>query len=131
MSKFENRPKATLLVVDMQNGVVKQAYERDAVIANISELVERARRRQVPVVWVQHDDEQTVRGSPDWQIVSELTPAANEPLIQKNYGDSFEGTVLESVLSRLGVGENSLLSEHKQMPVSARRCTARLLGGTT
>ena len=60
MSKFENRPRAALLVVDVQSGVLKQACQRDTVIANICALVEKARREQMPVVWVQHNDDQLV-----------------------------------------------------------------------
>jgi hypothetical protein len=58
----------------------------------------------VPVVWVQNSDEQLARGSDGWQIVSELTPGDAEPLVEKNYGDSFEDTSPEAVLSGLGVG---------------------------
>jgi nicotinamidase-related amidase len=104
MTTFENRPNTALLVVDVQNGVVEGAHERDAVVANVGSLVEKARREDVPVVWVQHSDEQLATGSDPWQIVPELTPAEGEPLIAKEYGDSFEDTTLESVLSGLGVG---------------------------
>ena len=104
MSTLENRPNTALLVVDVQTGVVEGAHERDAVVANVGSLVERARRQRVPVVWVQHSDEQLAKGSDDWQIVPELTPVDAEPLVEKNYGDSFEDTTLETVLSGLGVG---------------------------
>ena len=104
MSTLENRPNTALLVVDVQNGVVEGAHERDAVIANVGSLVERARRQRVPVVWVQHSDEHLAKGSDDWQIVPELTPVDAEPLVEKNYGDSFEDTTLETVLSGLEVG---------------------------
>ena len=33
-----------------------------------------------------------------------MSPGEAEPLIEKNYGDSFEDTTLENVLSGLGVG---------------------------
>jgi nicotinamidase-related amidase len=46
----------------------------------------------------------TVRGSDEWLIVPELTPGDQEPLVEKHYGDSFEDTTLESVLSGLEVG---------------------------
>ena len=104
MTTLDGRPNTALLVVDVQNGAVASAHERDAVVANIGSLVERARRERVPVVWVQHSDEQLAKGSDDWQIVSELAPGDAEPLVEKNYGDSFEDTALESVLSDLGVG---------------------------
>jgi nicotinamidase-related amidase len=104
MTTLENRPNTALLVIDMQNGVVAGAYERDAVVANVARLVETARRERVPVVWVQHSDEGLARGSDDWRIVPELTPGDAEPLVEKGYGDSFEETTLETVLAGLGVG---------------------------
>ena len=104
MSTLQNRPNTALLVVDVQNGVVAEAHERDAVVANVASLVDKARRERVPVVWVQHSDEELARGSENWRIVPELNPAGAEPLIEKNYGDSFEDTNLEGVLSDLGVG---------------------------
>ena len=104
MTTLENRPNTALLVVDVQNGVVGGAHQRDAVVANVGSLVDKARRERVPVVWVQHSDEQLERGSGDWRIVPELAPGDTEPLVEKNYGDSFEDTTLEKVLSGLGVG---------------------------
>jgi nicotinamidase-related amidase len=104
MTTLENRPNTALLVVDVQRGVVEGAHQRDAVVANVGSLVEKARREQVPVVWVQHSDEQLARGSDGWRIVPELAPDDAEPLVEKHYGDSFEDTTLETVLSGLGVG---------------------------
>jgi len=104
MTTLENRPNTALLVVDVQNGVVGEAHERDAVVANVGSLVEKARRERVPVVWVQHSDVQLAKGSDDWRIVPELAPGDAEPLVEKSYGDSFEDTTLETVLSGLAVG---------------------------
>src|SRR5213083_2207767 len=104
MSTIENRPNTALLVVDVQQGVVEGAHARDAVVANIGSLVEKARRESVPVVWVQHSDDGLARGSDEWRIVPELAPGDAEPLVEKSYGDSFEETTLEAVLSGLGVG---------------------------
>lgn len=104
MATFQDRPNTALLVVDVQNAVVAAAHERDAVVSNIGTLVEKARREQIPVVWVQHSGEHLASGSDDWQIVPKLTPDTTEPLVEKHHGDSFEGTTLEAVLSDLGVG---------------------------
>jgi nicotinamidase-related amidase len=104
MTTLGNRPNTALLVVDVQCGVVEGAHQRDAVVANVGSLVEKARRERVPVVWVQHSDGQLARESDEWRIVPELTPGDAEPLVEKHYGDSFEDTTLESVLSGLGVG---------------------------
>jgi nicotinamidase-related amidase len=104
MTTLENRPNTALLVVDVQNGVVEGAHERDAVVANAADLVEKARREEIPVVWVQHSSEELVQGSDEWRIVPELKPGDVEPLIEKRYGDAFEATNLETVLSDLRVG---------------------------
>jgi len=104
MTTLENRPNTALLVVDVQVGAVEGAHERDAVVANVGSLVERARRERVPVVWVQHSGEELPKGNDAWRIVPELTPGDAEPLVEKNYDDSFEHTNLETVLSGLGVG---------------------------
>jgi len=104
MTTLENRPNTALIVIDVQNGVVAGAYERDKVVANIAGLVGKARQEQVPVVWVQHSSEELPTGSDEWRIVPELPVDKADPLVGKLYGDSFEDTTLESVLSDLGVG---------------------------
>jgi nicotinamidase-related amidase len=104
MTTLKNRPKTALLVIDVQNGVVDGSHERDAVVANVGSLVAKARSENVPVVWVQHSDKGLAKGTDKWRIVPELNPGAAEPLVEKNYGDSFEDTNLENVLSGLEVG---------------------------
>lgn len=104
MTTLKNRPNTALLVVDVQNEAVEGAHARDAVVDNIGRLVDQARKQDVPVVWVQHSDEELERGSDPWRIVPELSPDDGEPLVEKNYGDAFEDTNLEDVLSGLGVG---------------------------
>ncbi len=104
MTTLPNRPNTALIVIDVQNGVVAGAHERDTVVANIASLVDKARTERVPVVWVQHSDDGLKRDSEDWRIVPELKPDDAEPLVHKSYGDSFEDTDLENVLSDLAVG---------------------------
>ncbi len=104
MTTLESRPNTALLVIDVQNGVVGGAYERDAVVASVAAVVERARAASVPVVWVQHSSDDLVEGSEQWAIVPELSPGGDEPLVQKWYPDSFEETTLESLLADLAVG---------------------------
>jgi nicotinamidase-related amidase len=104
MSTFTDRPHSALVVIDVQNGVVADAHDRDAVVARIAGLVDRARDEGVPVVWVQHSADNLQRGSDAWQYVSELPQRDSEPVVHKRYGDSFEGTDLEEVLADAGIG---------------------------
>jgi nicotinamidase-related amidase len=123
MTTLENRPNTALLVIDVQNSVVEGAHERKTVVANVGSLVDKARRERVPVVWVQHSDEHLVRGSDKWRIVPELDPGETEPLVEKNYDDAFDDTILETVLADLGPDASSSPAL-RLMPASARHCMA-------
>jgi nicotinamidase-related amidase len=104
MTTLPDRPKTALLVIDVQNGVMAGAHGRESVIANINALVDRARADDVPVVWVQHSDENLIRDSEEWRYVPELVRRDSEALVHKSFGDSFEDTDLEVVLAEREVG---------------------------
>jgi nicotinamidase-related amidase len=104
MTTLPDRPNTALIVIDVQNGVVKDAHDRDAVVANIAAAVDKARAAKVPVIWVQHINEGLVKDSEAWRIVPELVPMPGETIVEKFYGDAFEETVLEALLAELGVG---------------------------
>ena len=105
MSSLPNRPNTALLVIDMQNNVIANAFERDQVVANIRTLVDRARSQDAPVIWVQHSDDNLAEGSDGWQYVSELARLESEAVVHKHHGDSFEDTNLEAQLAARGVGQ--------------------------
>jgi nicotinamidase-related amidase len=95
--------QSALIVIDVQNDVVAEAWDRDGVISRTASLVERARQEAVPVIFIQHEDEYMAADSEGWQLVPELVPAEGEPVIRKRYPDSFEETTLESTLQDLAV----------------------------
>ena len=102
MATVREGNKGVLLVVDVQVGVMKESWDAPRIIENVARAVERARAQGVPVIWVQHSDEELVYGSPEWQWVPELAPAEGEPLIHKRFNSSFEQTALEEELAKLG-----------------------------
>ncbi|MEU4526196.1 cysteine hydrolase family protein [Amycolatopsis sp. NPDC024027] len=104
MTTLTGRQNTALLVIDVQNGVMETAHERETVLRNIVTLVDRARAAGTEVVWVQHTSDELPRGSRTWEYVPELVRAEKEPLVHKEYGDSFEDTDLEDVLADRGVG---------------------------
>lgn len=103
MATIREGTRTALLVVDVQVGVMSSVWEAPRIIANLLSAVEKARRGGTPVIWVQHEDEELVQGSPEWQIVPELVPAADELQIFKKFNSSFEQTPLEEDLARLGI----------------------------
>jgi nicotinamidase-related amidase len=104
MSTLIDRPNTALLVIDVQNGVMAGAHNRDGVIDNVVALVDKARTGSVPVVWVQHSSEELPVGSDGWRYVAELAQGESEPIVHKTYADSFEDTDLEAVLAERKVG---------------------------
>ncbi|AOR33475.1 isochorismatase [Streptomyces fodineus] len=105
MTTLTERPHTAVLVIDVQNGVMAPSSPNRAdVIAHIVQLIDKARAAEVPVIWVQHQDEELVPGTESWEYVPELKRLDTEPLVAKSYRDSFDDTVLESVLAERGVG---------------------------
>ncbi|GHG13965.1 MULTISPECIES: cysteine hydrolase family protein [Amycolatopsis] len=104
MTTLTDRPHTALLVIDVQNGVMETAHDRESVLANLVTLVDKARAAGTEVVWVQHSSDELPRGSQTWEYVPELVRREAEPLVHKLYGDSFEDTDLEEVLASRGIG---------------------------
>ena len=105
MTTLTDRPNTALVVIDVQNDVMAGTHDRDAVVANITVLVDKARAANVPVVWVQHSDDNNLpRDSEGWQYVPELKQDESEQVVHKRYPDAFEETDLEAVLAGRQVG---------------------------
>ena len=95
--------KSALVVIDVQRDVVANAFRRNEVVANIRYLVGSARKAGVPVIWVQHSDDELVKGSEGWAYVDELHISEDESVVHKQFGDSFEGTNLDELLQEQAI----------------------------
>lgn len=90
---------SAILVIDLQRGVVRDCFDADGVLTRTARLVDRARASGVPVVWVQ-DHGDFAEGSPDWELAAPLERRPDEPLVKKEYRDSFSDTDLLAILER-------------------------------
>jgi nicotinamidase-related amidase len=108
MATVREGNQGVLLVVDMQIGVMSESWDAPRIIKNTARAVERARAQGVPVIWVQHSNSELVYGSSQWQWVPELAPAEGDPLIHKRFNSSFEQTLLEEQLAKIGATHISL-----------------------
>ncbi len=95
---------SALLVVDVQRALVDYlpADRKRELLKVVGGLIARARAAGVPVVYVQHSDEELVYGSSGWEIASEIAPMPGDARIYKTLRDAFRETGLEETLSRLG-----------------------------
>lgn len=103
MASIRSGNQSALVVVDVQVGVMARAWDAPRAITQVARAVERARAAGVPVVWVQHHDQQLVKDSPEWQWVPELAPQPGDVRVHKQYESSFESTTLEGELAQRGV----------------------------
>jgi nicotinamidase-related amidase len=115
MTTLANRPHTAVLVIDVQNELMARVHNSDGVIANIGTLVDKARAEDVPVIWVQHFDEDLPKGTEEWQYVPELARRDSEPLVHKSWTDPFEGTDLEERLAERGVGRLFVTGAHSDI----------------
>ncbi len=103
MATIRKGNKSALMVVDVQVGVIENAWDPEHIVSNICIAVEKARSQGVPVIWVQHSDEELKYQSPEWELAPELTPLVSETRIFKHFNSTFEETQLEEILSGLDV----------------------------
>lgn len=126
MATRGNDKKSALLVIDVQNGVMAEGWNKDNVIRNCAKMVDHARTSDVPVIWIQHEAEDLPRDSDEWQLVPELIPNDGETRVYKEYSDSFAGTDLSTMLDDLGIGH--LVIAGAQTNACVRATTYRAAG---
>jgi nicotinamidase-related amidase len=109
MSENKNQSKQALLVIDVQKGLFERAtpiYEAEQVLENINTLIHKARQEGVPVIFIQHsNDNSLVKGSDAWQLHPEIQPLNDENIIHKIHGNAFVDTNLSDELEKRNVRE--------------------------
>jgi nicotinamidase-related amidase len=95
--------ETVLLVIDVQQALVDylDAERRSSFLATLSGLIARAREAGTPLLYVRHNDEELVLGTPGWEIAGEIAPRAGDPVVDKTFRDAFRETNLEDVLRGL------------------------------
>lgn len=98
--------RTALVIIDVQEALFleeEKPCRGGEVVENIRLLLDKARARKIPVVYVQHEDEYMRHGSAEWQVVSRLAPLPEEPRVYKKTRDAFYQTELDAILKGLGV----------------------------
>ena len=120
--------KTAVMVIDVQNAVVENGWDRDGVIERIGQVIDAARENDIPVIYVQHEEPgsgEMDRGAEGWHIHPGVAPLEADPVVHKLYGDAFMVTNLSEVLAGLGVGH--LVITGAQSNACVRATTTRAL----
>jgi nicotinamidase-related amidase len=98
-----------LLVIDLQRGMFmseEKPHDGEGVLSRAASLLERARKRGVPVLHVQHDGgpgDPLAKPGAGFAIHPDVAPRPGEPVIEKTRCSAFPGSDLEAQLKRLGI----------------------------
>ena len=100
-----------LLVIDMQKGSFTQEtprYDTEGVVKRINSLSSIFRKRNFPVIFVQHDGTgsgEFQKNTQEWELLESLVIAPSDVLIDKYANDVFYNSKLQSKLVELKVTE--------------------------
>jgi nicotinamidase-related amidase len=126
--------ESTLVLIDCQNTYTYGILELDGVQAALDEaaaLLDRARSAGIPVIHVQHSDGPgslyDVEGE-SGAIVTRVAPRAGEPVVVKQYPNSFVQTDLDDRLKAVGASNLVLAGFMTHMCVNSTARGAFNLG---
>ncbi len=109
-----------VVVIDVQAGIMANAYHSAEVLENIKNLLGRAREAGVPVIYVQHASpagQDLEINTPPWQIHPTIAPLAGEVVIGKESPDSFHSTQLQTELEKQGIKQLVIVGAETQFCV--------------
>lgn len=121
-----------LLVIDLQNGVChKNEIDVDHfedLIVQVSNRIKSYADSSKPVIIVQHEDKELVKGSVQWQLVSKLKLTGKVYFIAKEHANSFFHTDLKKLLAQLNVQQIELCGAQTEYCIDATVKFAHGLG---
>jgi len=95
-----------MIVIDVQTALVEaHPYREETLVDTIQRLLAACRAEGIPVIYVQHGDEDLVSGTPGWEIAAAVAPRAGETVFEKHFNSAFRGTGLHGHLRGLGAKE--------------------------
>ncbi|OBJ41058.1 isochorismatase [Mycolicibacterium mucogenicum] len=125
---------SALVLIDCQNTYTQGVMELDGVQDALDEtaaLLDRARTAGIPVIHIQHDDGPGSLydiGGESGAIVDRVAPRGDEPVIVKQYPNSFVQTDLDERLKALGASNLVLAGFMTHMCVNSTARGAFSLG---
>lgn len=91
-----------LIVIDVQKGITdERLYDFDGFIRNVTNIIDAARKNNVEVIYVQHDDGPGTGfsfGDKDFEIADQVAPKENEKIFIKTINSCFGNNDLAKYL---------------------------------
>ena len=91
-----------LIVIDVQKGITdERLYDFDGFIKNVTSIIDAARKNNVEIIYVQHDDGPGTGfsfGDKDFEIADQVVPKENEKIFIKTINSCFGNNDLANYL---------------------------------
>ncbi|MEI5994211.1 cysteine hydrolase family protein [Candidatus Enterococcus mansonii] len=100
--------KKALLVIDLQNGVNSGKtglFRLNDVLDGVNKRITFYRENHLPIIFIQHEDEELIPNSFAWQLFDELDSRKEDFYISKTHANSFFNTKLKEVLDEHEITE--------------------------
>jgi len=124
--------KTALLIIDIQKGLFQRSipiYKEEEFLNNINILENKARLANVPVIYIQHDNQSFLKKNTEgWELHPQLNYRNGDLLIYKNQGNAFKNTVLKIELDKCNVTNLLITGLVSQGCVKASCIGAKELG---
>ena len=95
--------KTALIIIDVQNILVETGFETEKLLEKIAYLQDRARSKNIEIIYVQHIENPEAQTSDDWQLSALLNRKPDEKVFQKRYNSIFKETGLKEYLDQQGI----------------------------
>lgn len=135
LSLKEKHMSAALLIIDMQVGLFhgpEKPHDGERVLANIRQLIAKARQHDVPVFAVRHtgpEGSPIAAGSPFWQLLPALELIVDvDHLFDKSRPNAFHNTDLAQQLTRQNIKDLYLVGMKTQFCIDSTCRAAADLG---
>ncbi|MBO0444760.1 hypothetical protein IGJ55_000226 [Enterococcus sp. AZ170] len=95
-----------LIIIDLQIGLESFGtglFQRDKVLVGVNQRISEYRKQQLPIIFIQHEDEDLVINSQSWQLFDQLDARAEDFYIGKTHANSFFHTPLKELLDQLSI----------------------------
>lgn len=97
--------KQVLLVIDMQNGLLKRnVFNKQTLINNINDLITYFRKDNQQVIFFRHTNDSFSKiNTIDWEISEELDKKSSDHIFNKTTSSVFKNKEFVSLLKELGI----------------------------
>ena len=92
-----------LIVIDLQNDVCEQLYQRENLLTKVNQRIAVYRAAGKPILFIQHNEIGLESGSKGWQLVPELDARTTDFYMDKTHANGFYHTNLQELLTGLSV----------------------------